>query len=139
MEKKNEEFKSEVVEGNEGIYARPVNTEVACQTAPEPELITKWKAKYGDVYAVTCDDDDLPLTLYFRKPTRQHLSRFTKSIATQGDAVKAMNNFIQDTLIYPEMDTLMPLLTEKPGLVIPIGQQLQEIVGSNKHFLAKRL
>lgn len=127
-----------IVEASEKVEARSINVGIAAD-APEPtrEQIEKWKAQFGDVYRIASDNDDLLLTLYFRKPTRQHLSRFTKSITT--DTLRALHNLVQDTLIYPDMEVLTPLLTEKPGLIVPIGTQLQEIVGTNNNFLAKKL
>lgn len=128
----------EIVEAATVVNAKAVNKELAAEI-PEPttEQINQWKAQYGEVYKISSDNDDLELTLYFRKPLRQHLSRFTKSV--MGDSLKAMHNLVQDTLIYPDMAAIAPLLTEKPGLIVPIGTQLQEIVGTNNSFLAKKL
>lgn len=126
-----------IAENGEGVDARPINAEVARVDEPSVQQIAKWKAQYGDVYKIVSDSDDLALTLYFRKPMRQHLSRFTKSLTT--DTLKALHNLVQDTLIYPDMDAITPLLTEKPGLIVPIGTQLQEIVGTNNSFLAQKL
>lgn len=137
MTETNNQNTVEIVDAAEVVNARSINAEVAAAAEPSAQQIAKWKAQYGDVYKIESDSDDLTLTLYFRKPMRQHLSRFTKSIAT--DTLKALHNLVQDTLIYPDMDALTPILAEKPGLIVPIGTQLQEIVGTNNNFLAKKL
>ena len=136
---KDDEIKdTQVVTDTQGIDARPVNAELAMiEEKPSAEVISKWKGQYGDVYEISSESEELPLVLYFRKPSRQHLSRFIKSLTN--DALRAQQTLVADTLIFPDMDKLQPLFTEKPGLIIPIGTQLQEIVGTNNSFLAKRL
>jgi hypothetical protein len=128
----------EVVGDKAIIEARPVGAALACEEPrPSDEMIAGWKSKYGDVHELKSESEDLPLTLYFRKPSRQHLSRFTKSLMQ--DSLKALQNLVADTLLYPEMDKLTPLFAEKPGLIVPIGTQLQEIAGTNTNFFQKKL
>jgi hypothetical protein len=108
--------------------------------APEPdaETIEGWKSKYGDVYKLESDDDEAPLVVYCKKPSRQNISRYMKTIF-QKDGVQAAHNFLIDTLIYPEKEKVAAVFNATPGVMISLCQALQETVGMNSHFLATKL
>ena len=107
-----------------------------CTTGPSEEQIEQWKSQFGEVYQLTSEDDEL-LVFYFRKPDRTHLSHFAKK--AMGDTLKALHTLIKDTLLYPSHEVVSKLFAEKPGMVIPLGSELQTIVGTNQDFLAKKL
>ena len=102
--------------------------------APAPEQIAEWKAKYGKVYKLSADDEGL--TLYFRRPSREAFERFA---GTLGKPYKALKTLIFDTLLYPDAEYLNSLFTDEPGLVIAIGNQLQEAVGTSRDFTKSEL
>ncbi|MCM0757346.1 hypothetical protein M7775_02030 [Sporomusa sphaeroides DSM 2875] len=112
---------------------------------PTEKQMEEWKTRYGEVYKLVADVEDdsnteneaTALVLYMRKPSRQHLSRLAKSL--QQDTLKAFQNFITDTLLYPAGDVLEKCFHEKPGLVIPVASKLQEIVGTNQNFTVTKL
>ncbi|MDK2903504.1 MAG: hypothetical protein PWQ93_1423 [Clostridiales bacterium] len=103
------------------------------------ERIEQWKQQYGEVYAVTPDqeDDEKIVTFYFKKPKRQHIAKFAKDI--MNDAYKAMYNLISECVIYPDIEAVNSMFEEKPGLVIAIGGELQKIIGTNQNFTTKKL
>ncbi|MCL4514152.1 MAG: hypothetical protein M1379_00935 [Firmicutes bacterium] len=106
------------------------------------EQIEKWKKEFEGVYELRAETDDdkpeeVPLTLYFKRPGREELSRFAKSAA--GETLKATSQFVFDCRLYPDEQVLRKLFEEKPGLAISIGNKLSEIVGVNQVFTVKRL
>ncbi|MDR3561907.1 MAG: hypothetical protein P4N59_10800 [Negativicutes bacterium] len=103
---------------------------------PDQAQIDKWKAQFGEVYEITSDADEEQV-FYFRKPDRGQLSRFAKKVMQ--DALKAMHTLIFDTLLFPSQEVVNKLFTEKPGMAIPLGSELQTIVGTNQDFTHRKL
>lgn len=107
-------------------------------TEVNDELVKQWKQQYGGVFRLVGeDDDDQPMTFYFRKPERADLSRFTKEVMK--DMLKALNNLVFGCLLFPSAEVLKRMVGNKPGLVVPLGNELQKIVGSNQDFLSEKL
>jgi hypothetical protein len=127
----------EVVGDKEMIEAKSA---ALCDTGkPSAEIIAGWKSRYGDVYELPSDDEETPLTVYCRRPSRQHLTRYMKTVSLKSDIVTAGQNLLKDTMLYPDMEKLNPLFTEKPGLLMTLSSALQDTVGLNVHFLARKL
>lgn len=115
------------------------NSKAIVEAGPSEETVEGWHAKYGYVYKVPCDDEETPFTVYCRKPSRQHLSRFMKTANQKGDALQAAQNLFADTLLYPDMDKLKPIFDERPGLILSLAVALQELIGLNVNFTPIRL
>ncbi|MCR4442965.1 MAG: hypothetical protein QHH10_12090 [Peptococcaceae bacterium] len=104
------------------------------------EQIQQWKNQYGEVYKIESEPDgvdDKPLVFYFKKPNRQHFSRFIKD--SMKDAFKAMNTMVMDLVLYPSSDKVTELFQEKPGLVVAVGSELTKIVGVSQDFLTTKV
>ncbi len=101
------------------------------------EQVDKWKTEHGEVYVLTSEDEADALAIVVRKPDRNHLSRFAQG--AMKDTLKALHNLAVDTVLYPAPAVLNKLFTEKPGLVIPLGGELQNIAGTNANFTARKL
>ena len=106
------------------------------------ELKSNWKRQYGEVYEISAENDleqekNEPLIFFFKKPSRPNLSRYIKE--AMKNAYKAMYNLTFDCLLYPDRDAVSKLVQEKPGLIIAIGNELQEIIGVNQDFFSRKL
>lgn len=107
---------------------------------PTEEQLKEWKAKHGELIIMETedqgDDDSSIPTFVFRRPNRAHVSRFVKT--GMSDPAKGLRQLIVDTLLFPGEEVLEKLLSEKPGLMVPLGSELQKAVGSNHDFFVKR-
>lgn len=104
------------------------------------EQIQQWKSQYGEVYKVESElenADEKPLIFYFKKPKRQHFSRFIKD--SMKDAFKGMNTMVMDLVLYPAPDKVTEIFQEKPGLVVAVGSELTKIVGVSQDFLTTKV
>jgi len=105
------------------------------------EKIEGFKEEYGTVYEIAADigfeEEAEEMLFVFKKPGRAALSRYIKG--AMSDAYRAMYNLVFDCLLYPDKDLLMKMLEDKPGLIIALGNELQELVGVNQNFTSKRL
>ncbi|MDI3547886.1 MAG: hypothetical protein PWR10_1538 [Halanaerobiales bacterium] len=102
----------------------------------------KWIEEFGEVYEIAAEADidegnAKPMVFYFKKPGRTNLSRYIKD--AMKNAYKAMYNLTFDCLLYPDRDAVTKLIEEKPGLIIALGNELQEIIGVNQDFFSKKL
>ena len=104
----------------------------------DENLLNELKSKYGEVYCLSGEvEDDKTEKYYFRKPERKDLSRFTQELSK--DLFKATNNLVFGCLVYPEPEVLRKKADEKPGIILPLGAELQKIVGSGVDFLSSKL
>lgn len=105
------------------------------------EKINDWKEQYGEIYEIAADvefeQNSEQMIFIFRKPNRQHLSRYIKT--AMKNAYKAMHTLVFDTLLYPDKDKVSKMVEEKPGLIISLGNELQDIIGVNQDFFSKKL
>lgn len=113
--------------------------------------IEAWKAKYKDVYQLSVDLDDdeektsdvidslTALRIICREPGRNELSRFIKDVVGGGNAIKAQNNFFYGCLLHPTAEVLQKIVEQKPGLIVALGNKLQELTGMNQNFTLKKL
>lgn len=102
----------------------------------------EWIEQYGEVYEIAAeadleDEKAKPMVFYFKKPGRTNLSRYIKD--AMKNAYKAMYNLTFDCLLYPDRDAVTKLIEEKPGLIVALGNELQEIIGVNQDFFSKKL
>lgn len=104
----------------------------------EDNLLNELKSKYGEVYCLSGEvEDGVTENYYFRKPERKDISRFAQEVSK--DILKATNNFVFGCLVHPDPEVLRKKVDERPGIIIPLGAELQKIVGSNVDFLSSRL
>lgn len=106
------------------------------------ELKKQWKNQYDEVYEIAAEndlekEDNEPLVFFFKKPGKSNLSRYIKD--AMKNAYKAMHNLTFDCLLYPDRDVVSKLIEERPGLIIALGNELQEIIGVNQDFFSKKL
>jgi hypothetical protein len=105
------------------------------------QKIEGFKEQYGTVYEIAADvgfeEEADEMLFVFKKPGRAALSRYIKG--AMNDAYRAMYNLVFDCLLYPDRDLLMNMLEDKPGLIVALGNELQELVGVNQNFTSKRL
>lgn len=100
------------------------------------------KAKYGKIYLVTVDvpDDagDLCRKEYlFKRPTAASYDRLLQS--APGGQWRALKILIQDNLLEEYQDRFAADLEDYPGLVIPLGQKLLDMLGANGGTGVKKL
>lgn len=123
------------------------NIDNSAYSALLPDLETKkqeWKAQHGDVYELIAEETDENIselgntTIYCKAPGRVELARFVKDAAT-GDALKAQNNFFFGCLLYPDAEVIKRISDKKPGIVIALGNKLQELTGINQNFTMRKL
>lgn len=106
--------------------------------------IEEWKRKYPKgVYLLRSEEvDDCPelenVDIYCKTPEREELSRFIKD-ATGGDALKAQNNFFYNCLLDPDPSFIKTIADKKPGIIIALGNKLQELTGINQGFTMRKL
>lgn len=106
---------------------------------PHDTMLEDWKKQYGDVYKIENEPEDgeEPLKFYFKKPQRQHFSRFIKE--SMKDAYKAMRTMVDDLALYPSPEVRNKLFEEKPGLVVAVGNELNKIIGVSQDFLTSKV
>ncbi len=106
--------------------------------------IKEWKAKHKDIYEIGIEDEDDKesvldgVRIICRAPGRAELSRFIKDV-TAGDALKAQNNFFFGCLLHPKAEVLKEIVDEKPGIIVALGNKLQEITGISQNFTMTKL
>lgn len=110
---------------------------------PLEQRIDQWKEQYKEVYELQTDDpEECPelasLRIICKRPDRTSLSRFVKE-ASSGDALKAQNNFFYGCLLYPDAEVIRNVAEQKPGIIIALGNKLQELTGTNMGFTMKKL
>ena len=122
------------------------------------EVIRDWKVRYGKVYKLAADDEDITLDVYIKKPTRAAISRFQsgtsgkKSITeaaqrsrfqsgTSGkkSITEAAQRFLFDLLLYPSQDELVKIFEEKPGLPTALVGEIGDLVGITANFTTTEL
>ncbi|GAB6100439.1 hypothetical protein JCM16358_23180 [Halanaerocella petrolearia] len=104
------------------------------------EKIKNLKKQYGTIYEIAAEVDfegGEEMVFIFKKPGRSELGRYLKTAMT--DAYRAMHNLVFDCLVYPEKDVVVKMVEEEPGLIVALGNELQDLVGINKNFTRKKL
>lgn len=104
------------------------------------ERIESLKDQYGTIYEIAADvdfDGGKEMVFIFKKPGRSELGRYLKT--AMSDAYRAMHNLVFDCLVYPEKDVVVKMVEEEPGLIVALGNELQDLVGINKNFTRKKL
>ncbi len=103
------------------------------------QQVEDWKKQYGDVILIKNEpeDDEAQLVFYFKKPQRQHFSRFIKE--SMKDAYKAMRTMVDDLALYPAPEVRNKLFEEKPGLVVAVGNELNKVIGVSQDFLTSKV
>lgn len=107
--------------------------------------IAEWKKQYGEdnIYDLTpqIEGDDWAefknTRIICRKPARRDLSRLAKGLT--GDSLTALQNLVYDCLLYPSREVIDRMLAVKPGLVISLGNALQDLAGIMTDFLPRKL
>lgn len=109
--------------------------------------IAQWKAKYGedaihDMTPQNVEEDEVwsqigVKRVICRRPERRDMSRLAKGLS--GDAMVSMQNLVYDCLLYPSRDMVDKLFAKKPGLIISLGNALQELAGVLTDFLPRKL
>lgn len=99
------------------------------------EQIEQWKKEHGEIHEIS--DADGELKIIVRKPTRGDMSRFTKEVSK--NVFNATNNLVLGCLVYPKQEDLRKLIDEKPGLVLTLGGEIQQLAGASQDFLSRKL
>lgn len=103
------------------------------------EMIRDWKTRFGKVYKVSSDDEDVELEVYIKKPTRAAIDRFQSAVNGKKSLTGAAQQLIFDLLLYPEKDYLVKQFEDKPGLPTSITNNMTEIMGLAVNFTVTKL
>lgn len=103
------------------------------------DMIREWKTRYGKVYKLAADDEEVALEVYIKKPTRAAIARFQSGVSGKKSVSAAAQQFVFDLLLYPEQDTLVKIFDEKPGLPTAMAGEIGDIVGITANFTTTEL
>ena len=103
------------------------------------EMIRDWKTRYGKVYKLAADEEDITLEVYIKKPTRAAISRFQSGTSGKKSITEAAQRFLFDLLLYPSQDELVKIFEEKPGLPTALVGEIGDIVGLTANFTTTEL
>ena len=111
-------------------------------TKKAAESAAEVKAKYGRIYRVTVDvpDEEGALqqkTYIFKKPVAASYDRYLQSVP--GGQVRALKTLVRDNLLEEYQDQLTADLEEYPGLLIPLGNKLLDMLGVTGAAAVKKL
>ena len=93
-----------------------------------PQQIEQWKQQHGEIYLLEGDD----LAVYCKKPGRPVMARFVKEM--QRDLYSASQNMLSACLVHPSMDALLAVAKEKPGVILSLAGELNELAGTTTSF-----
>ena len=65
------------------------------------------------------------------------MARFVKEM--QRDLYSASQNMLSACLVHPSMDALLAVAKEKPGVILSLAGELNELAGTTTSFLSKKL
>jgi hypothetical protein len=99
-----------------------------------PEAVTEAQAK-GKVLELTGEDG---AKYYFKEPGRAVIDRYLGS-AAKGKITTGLRNLVFDLAVFPDAAELTDRFEQKPGLVVALSNALQNAVGLNEEFAAKKL
>lgn len=100
---------------------------------PTDADIERWKAQHGEVYAFESDE----LTVYCRKPGRAELARFTREM--QRDLYRASHNLVISVLLHPSAEIVQQVAQRKPGIILSLAGELNDVAGSTVPFSSRKL
>jgi len=98
------------------------------------EVITE-QEKGTKVLMLTGEDEG---KIYFRYPKKPQINRFLSS-SMKGKTSTAVENLLQDLVIYPKYKDLKQQNEHKPMRMIAISNALQEELGLTEDFSVKKL
>lgn len=102
------------------------------------EMIRDWKTRFGKVYKLAADEEDMTLEVYIKKPTRAAISRFQSGVSKKSVSAAAQQ-FVFDLLLYPSQDELVKIFEDKPGLPTALAGEIGDLVGITANFTTTEL
>jgi len=100
-----------------------------------PSEVLQEQNKGTKILQLTGEDDGV---IYFRMPKKPQINRFLSS-SMKGKTSTAVENLLQDLVIYPSYNDLKQLNADKPMRMIAISNALQESLGLTEEFAVKKL
>lgn len=103
------------------------------------ELQKVLKEKYGKVYEVEAENEDLDktFTYYFTKPTTPSFNRALKTMSKK--SLQSMKDFTMDNIVAEQKEEYQKDLEEYPALCMPLGQKLLGLLGVSDSVSIKKL
>ena len=100
-------------------------------------IIDDLNEKYPQTHISTFEADELPETLYFRKPSRVDVKRYMADL--QRDPSLAVTNFVNNCLLHPSREVLKEILDTFPALENTMFKELTDLAGGGIQLTVKNV
>lgn len=100
-----------------------------------PQEVQQAKEKGDEVLQLTGEDERC---YFFKKPGRKDMDRYL-SMAAKGKVSAAVQNLVAELAIKPTAEELRKEFVDSPGRMVALSNALQQAVGLNEDFTAKKL
>lgn len=105
----------------------------------EKQMEDELKGKYGKVYKVEVENEDIEknFVFYFTKPSTASFNRALKNMSKK--TLQAMKDFTIDNIIQEQKEEYLEAIEEYPALPMGHGQKLMSLLGVSDSISIKKL
>lgn len=103
------------------------------------KLKTELKSKYGKIYEITIENEEIDRTFvfYFKNPTAMSYNRLIKNISKR--ALSSMTDFTLDNIVPEVSEQYKDVLKEYPAVAMSFGEKLMSLLGISSDVTVKKL